>query len=74
MSSTWDSRQELARQDPEFARLLQEHQNRERRIAALRAKGWLTTEEELEEKRLKKEKLRYKDQMEARLRKHSAQV
>lgn len=73
MSSTRDSRQELALQDPEFSRLMQEHQDRERRIEELRAKGWLTTEEEQEEKRLKKEKLRFKDQMEARLRKHAPQ-
>lgn len=71
MSSTRDSRQHLAQQDPEFDRLLQEHQTRERRIEELRTKGWLTTEEEQEEKRLKKEKLHLKDQMEARLRKHA---
>ena len=69
MSSTRDSRAELAQHDPEFGRLWQEHQTRERRIEELRAKGWLTTEEEQEEKRLKKEKLHLKDLMEARMRK-----
>jgi uncharacterized protein YdcH (DUF465 family) len=37
-------------------------------LEELARKGWLTTEEEQEEKRLKKEKLQLKDQMEARLR------
>ena len=73
MSSTRDLRAELAQQDPEFGRLWQEHQARERRIEELRAKGWLTTEEEQEEKRLKKEKLHLKDLMEARMRKYPQQ-
>jgi uncharacterized protein YdcH (DUF465 family) len=73
MSSTRDPRAELAQTDPEFGRLWQEHQARERRIEELRAKGWLTTEEEQEEKRLKKEKLHLKDLMEARMRKYPPQ-
>lgn len=65
-------REQLAQQNPEFRELLDEHQSRERRLAELSAKGWLTSDEELEEKRLKKEKLRIKDRMEAHLRAHTA--
>lgn len=68
MSSVQSRREELALQDPEYRRLLEEHRSRDRRLAELARKGWLTAEEEQEEKRLKKEKLRLKDQMEALLR------
>jgi uncharacterized protein len=65
-------REQLAQQNPEFRKLLDEHQARERRLDELSAKGWLTGEEELEQKRLKKEKLMLKDRMEAHLRAHIA--
>ena len=41
-----------------------QHQDHERRLEELRARSWLTPEEEMEEKRLKKLKLHLKDQME----------
>ena len=72
MSSYHDVRQELADRDPEFRRLLEEHRSRERRLSELKHKGWLTTDEEQEEKLLKKEKLQLKDQMELLLRQRSA--
>ena len=65
-------REQLAQQNPEFRKLLDEHQSRERRLDELSDKGWLTGEEELEQKRLKKEKLMLKDRMEAHLRAHTA--
>jgi len=65
-------REQLAQQNPEFRKLLDEHQARERRLDELSAKGWLTGDEELEQKRLKKEKLMLKDRMEAHLRAHIA--
>ncbi len=68
MTSTQQLREQMAEQDPEYRRLLEEHGTRARRLDELTRKGWLTTEEEQEEKRLKKEKLQLKDQMEARLR------
>jgi uncharacterized protein YdcH (DUF465 family) len=68
MTSSQDLRTQLAEQDPEFRRLLEEHRAREQRLQELARKGWLSTEEEQEEKRLKKEKLQLKDQMEARVR------
>ena len=68
MSSTQELREQLAQQDPEFRRLLDEHHDRDSRLKELSGKGWLTTEEEQEEKKLKKEKLQLKDKMESMLR------
>ncbi len=55
----------LAEIDPEYRRLHAEHRNHEERLQALAVKSRLSGEEELEEKRLKKEKLFLKDRMEA---------
>lgn len=68
MSAGVNLRERLARTDPEYQKLVAEHHERELRLDELKAKGWLSTEEEQEEKRLKKEKLRLKDRMEALLR------
>jgi uncharacterized protein YdcH (DUF465 family) len=68
MVSTQEQRDQLANDDPEYRRLLEEHRARERRLTELQNKGWLTIDEEQESKRLKKEKLQLKDQMEARMR------
>lgn len=72
MVSNEQLREQLAHQDPEYRRLLDEHRARESRLKELSAKGWLTMEEEQEEKRLKKEKLQLKDQMEALLRQRAS--
>jgi uncharacterized protein YdcH (DUF465 family) len=50
---------------PEFSRLVSQHSEYASKLDALESLPHLTTEEELEEKRLKKGKLRLKDQMEA---------
>ncbi len=70
MSSLQELRDQLAEQDPEYRRLVEEHRKRVQRLEELNRKGWLTSEEEQEEKKLKKEKLQLKDKMEARLRRH----
>jgi len=57
--------QEVSSADPEFRRLHDEHRNHEERLQVLAAKAHLSEDEELEEKRLKKEKLLLKDRMEA---------
>ena len=54
----------LADIDPEYRRLHAEHRDHEHRLEELSGKPRLSEEEELEEKRLKKEKLLIKDRME----------
>jgi uncharacterized protein YdcH (DUF465 family) len=56
--------------DPEYRRLHAEHRDHEQRLEQLAVKSHLSEEEELEEKRLKKEKLLLKDRMEAIARTH----
>jgi uncharacterized protein YdcH (DUF465 family) len=48
---------------PSFEELQASHQQYERRLEELKQKAWLTPDEEIEEKRLKKLKLQLKDQM-----------
>lgn len=56
--------EELPEIDPEYRRLLETHREHERRLQALAGKIRLSEDEEIEEKRLKKEKLLLKDRME----------
>ena len=51
--------------DPELKRYVQEHHEFEQKLEKLERKAFLTTEEETERKKLKKLKLRGKDQIEA---------
>ncbi len=51
--------------DAEYRRLQDAHQDHENRLQILAGKSALSEEEEIEEKRLKKEKLALKDKMEA---------
>jgi uncharacterized protein YdcH (DUF465 family) len=53
----------LVKENAEFRRLFQEHQRFENRLAAFKNKPFLSDEERLEEKDLKKKKLALKDQM-----------
>lgn len=57
--------EEMPEVNAEYRRLLEEHRDHERRLEALAGKSRLSEDEELEEKRLKKEKLLLKDRMEA---------
>ena len=54
----------VERDDLDYESLRLEHQTHEKRLEELSKKAWLTPEEELEAKQLKKLKLRLKDQME----------
>ena len=54
----------VERDDLDYESLRHEHQTHEKRLEELNKKAWLTPEEELEAKQLKKLKLRLKDQME----------
>ena len=56
--------------DAEYRRLHDAHQDHETRLQTLAGKHQLSEEEEIEEKRLKKEKLVLKDRMEAIARTH----
>lgn len=71
---TEEIKRELAGTNEEFASLLSKHHTHERRLAELASKSFLSSDEELEEKRLKKEKLLLKDRMEEIAREHKARV
>jgi uncharacterized protein YdcH (DUF465 family) len=57
------SRDQLVAGHDEFRRLVQEHSQFSQRLESLTQKRYLTEDEKLEEVRLKKLKLRLKDQM-----------
>lgn len=57
-------RDRLAAQNDEFRKLAQEHAQYSHRLDSLTQKRFLSDDEKLEEVRLKKLKLRLKDQME----------
>jgi uncharacterized protein YdcH (DUF465 family) len=71
---TEEIKRHLADSHDEFKNLLKSHREHERRLADLASKTFLTTDEEMEEKRLKKEKLHLKDRMEEIAREHRARV
>jgi uncharacterized protein YdcH (DUF465 family) len=56
-------REQLLTSHEEFQRLVQEHSQYSQRLESLTQKRYLTDDEKLEEVRLKKLKLRLKDQM-----------
>jgi len=56
--------QRVEREDLSYEKLRVEHQTLEKRLEELNNRAWLTPDEELEAKRLKKLKLHLKDQME----------
>ena len=55
--------QQLGQTTPSLEELRADHKKHEKRLEELKQKAWLTPDEELEEKRLKKLKLQLKDQM-----------
>jgi uncharacterized protein YdcH (DUF465 family) len=63
----------LMANNEEFRQLAQQHSEHARKLDALEALPHLTDEEQLEEHRLKKIKLRLKDQMEAIVSQHRTQ-
>lgn len=65
-------REELIEANDDFRRLHEEHQECERRLEEINQQSFLTQEDELEEKRLKRHKLTLKDQMYELLRHHQA--
>ena len=65
---TADIQHILSDQDPEFRQWADEHHQCEARLSELTSKSEISTEEEIEEKTLKKRKLHLKDQMAERIR------
>jgi len=63
----------LMQTSEEFRRLALEHSEYKRKLESLTSRHYLTPEEQVEEVRLKKIKLRLKDQMEDLLNRHRAQ-
>ena len=61
---------ELMASDENFRRLAQEHTQYAQRLESLVTKRFLSEEEQIEETRLKKLKLRLKDQMEQIVQQH----
>ena len=64
-------RDELLRSDEHFRSLHEQHQDLERQLEILNQKSLHSEEDETEMKRIKREKLRLKDEMEQALRAHS---
>lgn len=60
-----ESKDQLLTNHEEFRKLAQEHTQYSKRLESLTDKRYLTDDEKLEEVRLKKLKLRLKDQMES---------
>lgn len=63
---------ELMASDENFRRLAQEHTQYAQRLESLVTKRFLSEEEQIEETRLKKLKLRLKDQMEQIVQQHGS--
>lgn len=68
------SKDQLVTTDDEFRKLAEEHTQYEQRLDSLTHKRYLTDDEKLEEVRLKKLKLRLKDQMEGIARHYGQQA
>jgi uncharacterized protein YdcH (DUF465 family) len=69
-----NSRDQLLASHDEFRKLATEHSQYSQRLDSLTQKRYLTEDEKLEEVRLKKLKLRLKDQMELIEREYRTQV
>ena len=68
-----DLKAHLMKTDDEFRRLAEQHSKYHQQLEALEAKTHLTSEEEVEEHRLKKLKLHLKDQMNQLMSRYRAQ-
>lgn len=60
-----EARDVLKEENEEFARLYQKHRELDANILELEERRYLTPEEEIQEKKMKKDKLRIKDTMAA---------
>ncbi|HUP48338.1 MAG TPA: YdcH family protein [Thermoanaerobaculia bacterium] len=69
---TADIQRLLSQEDPEFQEWVEEHHRCEARLSELITRSEVSTDEEIEEKTLKKRKLRLKDQMAERIRSYES--
>lgn len=69
---TADIQRILSDEDPEFRSWAEEHHRCETRLHELTSKNEISTDEEIEEKTLKKRKLHLKDQMAERIRNYES--
>ncbi len=74
MQLTQQVREYLAKNDEDFRRLYEKHQEYEQELDALAKKGFLSPEEELHVAEVKKKKLTIKDQMHLIARKHEDEL
>jgi uncharacterized protein YdcH (DUF465 family) len=74
MTDTEEARRLLLQSSDVYRQLTSDHHTLDDRLKLLAGRPHLTDDEQLEEVRLKKEKLRLKDQMEAIVRHHQAPV
>jgi len=74
MTDTEEARRLLLESSDVYRQLTTEHHTLDDRLKLLAGKSHLTDDEQLEEVRLKKEKLHLKDQMEAIVRRQQAPV
>jgi len=58
-----EAREVLKEENEEFARIYEKHRKLDEEVTVLEEQRYLTPEEEVREKKLKKDKLRLKDQM-----------
>ena len=72
MQTASDVQRILSSEDAEFRQWVEEHHQCESRLSELTAKKEVSTEEEVEEKTLKKRKLHLKDQMAERIRSYES--
>ena len=73
MQNAPDIQRILSSEDPEFRQWVEEHHQCETRLSELTVKKEVSTDEEVEEKTLKKRKLHLKDQMADRIRSYESQ-
>lgn len=71
MADATAARDQLLHDDPHYRRLAQKHREFEGKLVDLQSRRFLTDDERLEEARLKKLKLRVKDEMETLVRQHT---
>jgi uncharacterized protein YdcH (DUF465 family) len=69
---TAEIQQILSSEDQEYRQMIEEHHACEHRLSELASKKEVSTDEEVEEKTLKKRKLHLKDMMAARIRSYES--